>query len=402
MSVPEAERSAAGLSLSLDCRHYRGDRPCAAGVQGACPSGCDHYESMGHRILILKLGALGDVIRTAALLPGLKRQWPESHVTWISRPSGVRMLSGHPLIDRLLPFDAETICHVEAETFDTCLSLDKEPGPAALAMRVRAADRRGVGLSRWGTPFPLNPECNDYFELGLDDQLKFHENRKSYPELIYDSLGLRYAGERYTLHPGPAHERRAAQTWTRLHLAATDEVVGLNTGAGRVFANKNWPADRYVALAQRLLRSGRKVLLLGGADEREKNGTIAAACPGILDAGVDHDELTFAAIVGRCAVVVTGDTMAMHVAIALGRPCVVLFGPTCEQEIDLFGCGEKLTANLECAPCYRRTCDKSPTCMDAIPVERVLDAVERWIAPSPAVRAPAGRRSLTLLVAGRA
>ena len=77
------------LRLKLDCRNYRGDRPCAAGVPGVCPANCHAYEPLGHRILLIKLAALGDVIRTAALLPGLKQLWPHSQITWVSRPSGV-------------------------------------------------------------------------------------------------------------------------------------------------------------------------------------------------------------------------------------------------------------------------------------------------------------------------
>jgi hypothetical protein len=173
MKIP-THRTVAAPPLKLDCRHYRGDRPCRVGVSGPCPAECVQHDPMGHRILIIKLGALGDVIRTAALLPGLKRVWPQSHITWVSRSSGVRALANHPLIDRALPFDAESLCHLEIERFDLCLSLDKEPGPTALAMRVRATDKRGMGLSPHGTVFPLNAECVPYFNLGLDDRLKFH------------------------------------------------------------------------------------------------------------------------------------------------------------------------------------------------------------------------------------
>ncbi len=343
---------------------------------------------MGHRILIIKLGALGDVIRTAALLPGLKAAWPSSHITWVSRPSGVRMLANHPMLDRLLPFDAESICHLEHERFDLCLSLDKEPGPAALAMRVEAADRRGIGLSTWGTPFPLNAECEGYFALGLDDEAKFRGNEKTYQQLIYEALGLSYRGERYRLYPGDQHKRRAAAVWQGAGVGADDVVIGLNTGAGRVFANKSWPAEKFAALARVLMRRGHRVALLGGPDEREQNGMIAATCAGAIDTGADHDELTFAAIVARCDAMVTGDTMAMHVAIAADVPAVVLFGPTCAQEIDLYGSGEKVRTSLSCSPCYLRKCDKSPSCMDDISIERVLEAIETHVRPSRG----AGRR----------
>lgn len=386
-----ASRDQAAAALRLDCRNYRGDRPCVAGIQGLCPTDCQRYEPMGHRILIIKLGALGDVIRTAVLLPGLKQHWPHSQITWVSRPAGVRMLANHPLIDRLLPFDAETLCHLEHERFDLCLSLDKEPGPTALAMRIDARERRGIGLSPHGTPHPLNPECAPYFQLGLDNELKFRHNRKTYQQLIYEAVGLPYDGQRYELHPGEAQRTRAARLCRQLGVADDHLVIGLNTGAGRAFANKNWPPPKLIMLARHLLRgSAGRVLLLGGPEERVLNAEIAAACPGVLDAGCNHSELEFTALVERCAVVVTGDTMAMHVAIAQRVPCVVLFGPTCHQEIDLYGRGEKIVTPLPCSPCYRRRCDKSPSCMDDIPVQRVLDAVQAQVAAEHGT----GRRSL--------
>lgn len=379
----------AGKWLRLDCRHYRGDRPCAVGVQGVCPPTCNRYHAMGQRIVIIKLAALGDVIRTAALLPGLKDAWPESHITWITRPAGVRALANHPLIDRLLPLDADTLCHVPRERFDLCLSLDKEPAPTGLAMSMPAAEKRGIGLSVHGTPYPLNAECAAYFELGLSDPLKFHGNQKTYPQLIYEAVGLPYRGQRYRLYPTEQHQAFAKAVWHRLGVRPTDVVIGLNTGAGRVFANKNWPPDKFLALTRRLLeRTAWCVALLGGPEERTLNRELAATCPGLLDTGGDHDELTFAALVSRCQVLVTGDTLALHVGVALNVPGVVLFGPTCAQEIDLFGRGEKIVTGLACAPCYRRRCDIAPNCMEDIGVERVLAAVERWATPAAAPRTP--------------
>jgi heptosyltransferase-2 len=382
----------AGRWLRLDCRNYRGDRPCAAGIQGVCPDECAAYAPMGHRILIIKLGALGDVIRTAALLDGLKSAWPQSQITWVSRRSGVRALSNHPLIDRRVVFDVEALCHLEHERFDLCLSLDKEPGPTALAMRVDTADKRGIGLSAQGTPYPLNPECGPYFQLGLDDELKFRHNRKTYQQLIYEAVGLPYAGQRYRLYPGPTERARAAMVWERLGVADGEIVVGLNTGAGKVFANKNWPPEKFLAFARHLVpRPGWRVVLLGGPEERAGNAALAARLPGLVDSGSDHDELTFAALVRRCQAVVTGDTMAMHVAIASDVPTIVLFGPTCAQEIDLFGRGEHLVTRLPCSPCYRRECDKSPHCMDDLSVDEVLAAVDRWATGAPAPEVSAAR-----------
>jgi heptosyltransferase-2 len=388
--------------LRLDCRHYRGERPCALGVPGVCPADCRFYTSPGCRILIIKLAALGDVIRTNALLPALKHTWPNSHITWVTRPNGVRMLANHPLIDRLLPFDAETICHLEHERFDLCLSLDKQPGPAALAMRVDAPDKRGIGLSTCGTVFPLNSACVPYFRLGLDDDLKFNHNQKNYQQLIHEAVGLSHKEHEYRLYPGPENRRRATRLWQSLGIQGNETVIGLNTGAGRVFANKTWPTEKFITLAKMLVtRPAWQVVLLGGPQEVQRNRRIAAACPAAHDPGCDHSELDFAALVERCDVVVTGDTLALHVAIACEVPVVGLFGPTCPQEIDLYGRGTKIRTHLACSPCYRRSCDRSPNCMDDISIEQVLAAVEQWAQSSPPQTAPLPALAETALEACR-
>ena len=89
--------------------------------------------------------------------------------------------------------------------------------------------------------------------------------------------------------------------------------------------------------------------------------------------------LTFAALCQRCAVVLTGDTLGLHVALAVETPVIAFFGPTCEQEIDIYGQGEKLNTSLDCAPCYRRACDVSPSCMESIELSTVQAALKRLL-----------------------
>ncbi len=379
------------MKLKLDCRHYLGDRPCRKGCQGEC----QYYEPMGHRILLIKVAALGDVIRTEALLPGLKNAFPTSHITWVSRADGCRMLAGNPLIDRRLEYGAETLCRLQCEQFDLVINLDKEPGPAALAMRVDAEDKRGIGLSSHGTICPLNEEAHYYFALGLSDHLKFEDNQSSYQRLIYEALDLPYDGERYSLFPSPADEEHAREVLRRAGMRENEELIGLNTGAGSTFANKTWPTEKFVTLTKNLLGRGDcRVMLLGGPEEVERNDWIAQqAGPQVIHAGCRHSELEFAAMVRRCSAILTGDTTAMHVAIALRVPVVVLFGPTCPQEIDLYGRGVRLVAKIDCAPCYKRHCDYSPNCMDMISVKQAEEALARSLgrqaAPPLEIQQPA-------------
>jgi heptosyltransferase-2 len=297
------------------------------------------------------------------------------------------MIQGHPQIDRVLPFDALTALTLQHERFDTVISLDKEPQPCALAMSLEAGQKLGVGLSPHGTPVPLNREARHYFALGLSDEMKFRENTSTYPRLIHEALGLGYSGQRYELPRNDDARRRVRE---RLGAAGVDfarPLLGINVGAGRVFANKMWPAARTTQLIAGLRKSHpeAQVLLLGGPDERPAIDALLAATAGrrkparVFDAGTDHDEPSFVALVDACDALFSGDTMAMHVAIALGKPAVVFFGPTCEQEIDLFGRGEKLVARPACAPCYKRRCDKNDACIDAVSVDDALAAIGRTL-----------------------
>jgi len=112
----------------------------------------------------------------------------------------------------------------------------------------------------------------------------------------------------------------------------------------------------------------------------------------LLDPGCDNTVRHFAALLSYCDVVVSGDTLAMHLALALGRRTVVLFGPTSAPEIELYGQGEKVVPDMGCLSCYKNSCDFVPNCMDLISTEMVHAAVVRQLAQIPA-EAPAAART---------
>lgn len=103
----------------------------------------------------------------------------------------------------------------------------------------------------------------------------------------------------------------------------------------------------------------------------------------LFDAGCNNTVRHFAALVDRCDVVVTGDTLAMHLSLALGRRTVVLFGPTSAPEIELYGLGEKVVPDMTCLSCYKTSCDFVPNCMDLISTDMVERAVVRQLANAP-------------------
>lgn len=361
--------------VKLDCRHYLGDRPCV--WHRVCP-GCDKYAPMGVRVLVIKLAAPGDVLRATAVLPPLRRKHPESHVTWVTDEAAVPLVSLNPCIDRVMGFGFETALVLEAQTFDLAICLDKEPRAGALMRAVKAGRKLGFELSDFGTIRALNDGAGYDLALGLSDDLKFRANTRSYPDIACAVAELPYEGDPYVLAlPGDSVERARAFLSA---LAPRDPVVGLVAGAGAIFANKAWPPGHLADLAKAVRAElGGTPIVLGGDRDRGRMEEILKLAGGAALDGGTHELLDYAALIGLCDVVVTGDTMALHIAVALGVPAVAIFGPTVPQEIELFGHGRKVVSRLDCAPCYRRSCDRSPSCMDAVSVAEVLAALRETL-----------------------
>lgn len=372
------------MIVHYDCRYFVGSKPCL--FRREC-DGCPHYFPFGHRILIIKLAAIGDVLRTTPLIEGLRAAYPGSHITWLTESNAVPLLQGLPAIHRVLPYSLESVLQLCNEAFDRVYCFDKEPRATGLAMKIHAARKFGFGMNPYGSVMPLNRESEYTFELGINDPLKFRINQKTYPELIYECAGLPYPAPREYLLPDLRSEAEAGrELLSGLGVAFDRLKIGLNTGAGDVFATKKWTEEGYAELAERLVGElGAQVLLLGGPGETERNARIRrAARREVVDTGTTHALRSFGGIVANCDLVVTGDTLAMHIAIGLRVPVVVILGPTCHQEIELYGRGEKIVSDFPCSPCYLSVCPHERTCMQATPASLVFDSVARLVRALPA------------------
>jgi ADP-heptose:LPS heptosyltransferase len=363
-----------------DCSHFRGDKPCR--FKRLC-GGCPEYDPLGARtqVLILKCRAQGDVLRTTALLPGLKRKYPRSRVTWLVDGESVDLLAGNPLVDAVLAFELESVLPLEVREFDVLVSLDKEPAITALATKIRAARKFGFGMNAHGNVTALNDAAGYAVRLGIDDDLKYRTNTKTYQEIVAEAAELDYARDEYVFRLGNEAARKAREYMKARGIDASRPAVGLNTGAGTKFETKQWPVEHYRELVRGLAGGlGANVFLLGGPREGSLNAAIAAGAPRrVYNTGNDHALPDFAGFISLMDVIVTSDTLGMHLGIALKKRIVALFGPTCPQEIDLYDRGVKLFASTPCAPCYKQTCPDA-VCMKGITPGRVLEEVRRLIA----------------------
>lgn len=366
------------LKYRSDCRKFSGYRPCSPEHAGC--GDCEEYASRGVRILLINLDSMGDVLRSTALLPALKRRYPDSHITWITLPRAAALLSENPLIDRVLPVDAALPVILNVLEFEIACNVDKGLPSGAIIGSARAEEKIGFGVDANGVIFPLNDEAEEFFRLGLDDNHKFFVNRKTENQLLAEAFGLEYATDEYVFCFSPAEQKLLEETKSRVGLNEREVVVGFNTGCSNLYPNKKLPLDYQKKLIASLKESRPEwaVVLLGGLEDRERNEAISREMGSlVINTPTDEGLRRGMVYTGLADVVFTGDSLGMHMAIALKKRIVAWFGLTCDQEIELYGRGEKLIADIECRPCWKKECGLEIKCYDRVDRKMALEAIIR-------------------------
>lgn len=352
------------MDVRRDCLHFRGDIPCRPHKdEGVHCGDCPAYVRREGRILIIKLGAAGDVIRTTPLLVPLRRDYPRHRITWISQfpdllPSEV---------DDRLSLDTAAILWARHTAFDLLINLDKDREACALAREVEAREKRGFLLGEDGFCGP----CDDgparaKFLTGLFDDVN-RANTLTYLQEIFAICGYAFAGEEYVL------DRAAAAP--AFELPVEGPVVGLNTGCGGRWTSRLWPEEHWAELARLLAADGCCVMLLGGPEEDAKNRRLAAATGAFYPGLFPLREFT--AVMNRCDAVVTAVTMAMHLAIGLGKQLVLLNNIFNPAEFELYGRGEIVAPPQDCKCFFRPRCTQPTFCLETLTPRTVRAAVVR-------------------------
>jgi heptosyltransferase-2 len=372
------------MIINKDYRHFKGDRPWRPHkLEGVRCEGCGYYEPVEFRILIIKLEAIGDVLRTTCILPGLKEKYLNSWRTWVTEGEASSFFKNNPLVDEVIEYASPEMLKLQAVDFDLVVNLDAAPKSALIATLARGSEKLGYALNKLSYVQPLNPEAEEWFEMGVFDDIK-KENRKTYQQIALEICRLPVdSNHEPVLNLTESERRFAGEFAVRHRLQGEGPVIGFNTGAGGRWEHKKWTVEGYLALADLFIKKIGccKILLYGGPEEEDRNDRLKRMLPGLIDTGCRNSLREFASLVDLCDVLVTGDTLAMHLSIALKKNTIVLFGPTSHTEIELYGRGEKVVSPLPCICCYRTSCDLKPNCMEAIVPERVFEAVTRCLEP---------------------
>lgn len=327
------------------------------------------------KLLVIRLGALGDLLHAGASVQAVKAANPELEIHWLTSPTYATWLGTMPGVDRVWPYD-------KAAGWG---------GLWRLAQQLRAVGFDGV--------VNLHPS----FKTGLLTQLigpcrtvVYRKEKLKLKGQAQRALTRRHAVADFyapfmQLMPGqpagvaPLHWPQAASPLVKL---VEQRWIGLIPGVGAKRANRAWEPAAYADLMRELLKSHptARILLMGGPDET----TLAEALQMILsDERVEnhcgrHDIAGTAALLAQCDLVIGGDTGPLHLAAAVGAPLVAIFGPTSLQRTGPLGKQviKKLTPpdDLACWPCELAECPLTGrehlACMKKITQRQVLLACQ--------------------------
>lgn len=318
-------------------------------------------------VLIVKLGALGDVINTLPLVITLRRQLG-ARIHWLAEPLSAPLLEAHPDVHQTIRFDKfhwksalpGVLRRLRRGCFDLALDLQRilKSGGFCLAARAHRKigfDRRRCKELTWLLPFeriaPADPGAHM-----LDQYLEFARH-----------LGISGCRVQWNI-PVTGRSRFDLPAWFAV----------LNVGATKP-ANR-WFPEKFARLADGLAhRYQLPCVLTGGPADVDMGRAITehTRCgPLDLTGRTDLSELT--EVLRRAAVVVSCDTGPMHLAVALNRPVVALFGPANPRRTGPYR-GHVVQTHLDCMPCGRKRC-RDRRCMAAIEAGDVLVKIEEILA----------------------
>lgn len=357
--------------IKLNCRYFTGDIPCKPNklysVHCVDDKGndCDYYTPTEERILIIKLGAVGDVIRTTPLLTYLKKIFPLAKIYWLTYTPVI--VPGN--VDVILKFNTESVAFLQSIRFDYAFNLDKDKEACGLFNQIDSKIKKGYILKD-GIPFPADNDGVHKYLTGVFDDLSL-KNTKSYPEEIFEICGFKYSGEKYIL----ANFEQFGKDW---QIDKSRKVIGLNTGCGDRWTSRLWADENWISLAKKLTDQNYEVIFLGGEQEDNKNKEFAKLSQGKY---FGHFRLeTFINLVNQCDLVVTGVTMAMHITIGLGKKIVLFNNIFNKNEFELFELGEIIEPERECKCFYSPVCiNPEYRCMEYLSVDRVLNTISNLL-----------------------
>jgi len=324
------------------------------------------------RILIVRLSAIGDVIQTIPIACALRDRFPDAFVAWAVQEEGAKLLEGHTAVDELIVLhrrwlkSAKTVWRLRrrlrALNFELVIEAQGLIKAAILAWLSGARRRIGFG-GFWGR------EMSPWLNTETVDTGDVHAVERNMA--LLKPFGLDNVPVRFDLPEHPV-DRAAAEGIVR-HAGITGPFGIINAGAG--WQSKQWPAKRFAAVARHLGDGGLPTFVIGYSDaERMMAREIISGSGGHAQLPARTTLPQLASLMRMSDLFVSCDAGPLHLAAAVGTPCVSLHGPFPAYRHAPYGPQHIPLQQMYLDGTTRQRRLASPKYMEAISVELVCEA----------------------------
>ena len=315
------------------------------------------------KILFIKLGAIGDVIRTTPLLEKYKEKYGDCHFTWITHSPQIVPKNE---VDEILKWEESSVSYLSNQEFDIAINLDKDKEACMLLSLVKSKDKFGF-IWKDGHLNTATNNAEHKLITGLFDHIS-KRNTKNYLQEIFEICHFDFNGEDYKINLN----QKGSDIWKKKlrKLANGKTIIGLNTGCGLRWKTRLWPKEHWVELINDLERKGYFCLLMGGPDEDEMNHYYAKQTNATYLGTFSLEE--FISITNNTDIIVTPVSMMMHIAIALKKQLMLFHNIFNIHEFELYGRGIIIEPTSGCDCYFGNSCSREKSCMKDISVQDVL------------------------------
>ena len=308
---------------------------------------CKFVQEYSKKILIIKLGAIGDVLRTTSILNALKNKYGEDIlIYWMANSESVDLLKNNHLIDKILPYNLENVLRVQQEKFDILFALEIDTPSTLLANLINADEKFGYFFNNGATSC-FNKSAEAYLETAFLNHIKL-KNRKTYPELVFETCELSYNKEKPIFNLTQKEINFGNKFKLDNNLLKKEKIIGINIGSADRWASKFWNLKKIKELIRKL--DNYKIIILAGPNEIEKQKKLIIDMfhEGIFLIGNNPKNTLneFAAIVNICDIIICVDSLILHLASSLDKNIIALFFSTPYWEIEDYGKLTKITSSL--------------------------------------------------------
>jgi lipopolysaccharide heptosyltransferase I len=343
------------------------------------------------KILVLRLSAVGDVIRTLPAVKALKEKVPSSSITWIVEEPSQAFLESQLEVDSVILFPRKRwtkgikslrtfwqtigemrrfVAGVRKRKFDVALDFHGILKSGVLSFL--SGSRKRIGYDRRSTKEGNFLFSNVRVRLPREKISRFERNFA-----LLKGMGLEARDVPSSLHIPPQDREYVASFLKSSALSLKRPLIGIHAGTSAKAVFKRWLPDQYARLADRLVRElNATVLFTWGTEELKWVEGIRKEMeePSLL--GPKTISLTqLGEVYRQCDLYIGGDTGPMHIASLMGIPVVVIYGPTDPIENEPFGNHIKVRKEVGCNPCHNYSC-KERLCMKAVSADEVFKATK--------------------------